>query len=42
VPIADMPPLRSAMVWPRGASNPRLRAFVRVARDVLGAKRRQR
>jgi DNA-binding transcriptional LysR family regulator len=42
VPIADMPPLRSAMVWPRGATNPRLRAFVRVARDVLGAKRRQR
>jgi len=35
VPITDLPPLSSALVWRRRASNPRLRAFIRVARDVL-------
>ena len=35
VPIEGMPPLRSALVWRRPARDPRLRAFVRVARQVL-------
>ena len=35
VPIAGMPPLRSALVWGRPARDPKLRAFIRVARDVL-------
>ena len=36
VPITGMPPLRSALVWRRRARDPRLRAFIRVAREVLG------
>jgi DNA-binding transcriptional LysR family regulator len=39
VPISDMPPLRSALVWLRGESNDRLREFARVARGVLGQER---
>jgi DNA-binding transcriptional LysR family regulator len=35
VPITGMPPLRSALVWRRPARDPKLRAFVRVARDTL-------
>jgi DNA-binding transcriptional LysR family regulator len=35
VPIADMPPLRSALVWRRGLRDPTLREFIRVAREVL-------
>jgi DNA-binding transcriptional LysR family regulator len=35
VPISDMPPLRSGLVWRRRARDPRLRAFVQVARDFL-------
>jgi DNA-binding transcriptional LysR family regulator len=35
VPITGMPPLRSALVWRRPARDPKLRAFIRVARDVL-------
>jgi DNA-binding transcriptional LysR family regulator len=35
VPITDLPPLSSALVWRRRASNPRLREFIRVAREVL-------
>ncbi|MGH2780311.1 MAG: LysR family transcriptional regulator [Thermoleophilaceae bacterium] len=35
VPITGMAPLRSALVWRRPARDPKLRAFVRVARDVL-------
>jgi DNA-binding transcriptional LysR family regulator len=35
VPIADMHPLRSALVWLRGESNDRLREFVRIARAML-------
>jgi DNA-binding transcriptional LysR family regulator len=34
VPIKGMPPLRSALVWRRPARDPKLRAFIRVARDV--------
>jgi hypothetical protein len=39
VPITDMPPLRSALVWLHGESNDRLREFARLARDVLGQER---
>ena len=35
VPIAGLPPLRGALVWRRPARDPKLRAFIRVARDVL-------
>jgi DNA-binding transcriptional LysR family regulator len=35
VPLVGMPPLRSALVWRRPASDPKLRAFIHVARDVL-------
>lgn len=35
VPITGMKSLRSALVWRRPARDPRLRAFIRVARDVL-------
>ncbi|MFG1708805.1 LysR family transcriptional regulator [Nonomuraea sp. M3C6] len=35
VPIPDMPPLCSALVWRRRGSNPLLRDFVAVARDVV-------
>src|SRR5919198_1542937 len=37
VPIVDMPPLRSALVWRRGLRDPTLREFVRVARELLAA-----
>jgi DNA-binding transcriptional LysR family regulator len=35
IPIKGMEPLRSALVWRRPARDPKLRAFIRVARDVL-------
>jgi DNA-binding transcriptional LysR family regulator len=35
VPIKGMAPLRSALVWRRPARDPKLRAFIGVARDVL-------
>lgn len=35
VPITGMPPFRSALVWRRPARDPKLRAFIRVARDAL-------
>jgi DNA-binding transcriptional LysR family regulator len=35
VPITGMAPLRSALVWRRPARDPKLRAFIGVARDVL-------
>jgi hypothetical protein len=35
VPIADMSPLRSALVWRHGSTNPRVRAFARVAEEVV-------
>jgi DNA-binding transcriptional LysR family regulator len=35
VPITGMGRLRSALVWRRPARDPKLRAFIRVARDVL-------
>jgi hypothetical protein len=36
VPIADMQPMTSALVWRSAGAGPRLRAFVRTAVDVLG------
>jgi DNA-binding transcriptional LysR family regulator len=41
VPISDMPPLKSGLVWVRRPSNPRLREFIRVAREVLAPERRK-
>jgi hypothetical protein len=35
VPITGMPPLRSALVWRRPARDAKLRAFIRVARELL-------
>jgi DNA-binding transcriptional LysR family regulator len=35
VPIPDMPPLRAGLVWPRRARDPRRRAFIDLARDIL-------
>jgi DNA-binding transcriptional LysR family regulator len=35
VPLTGMPPLRSALVWRRPARDPRLRAFIRIARETL-------
>jgi hypothetical protein len=35
VPISGMPPLRSALVWRRPARDPKLRAFIGVAREIL-------
>lgn len=35
VPITDMPPLNAGLVWPRGARDPRRRAFIDLARDIL-------
>lgn len=40
IPIADMPTSKTGLVWRRRDSNPRLRAFIRVARDVLAARRK--
>ena len=35
VPITDMGTTRSALVWRRRARDPKLREFIRVARDML-------
>ncbi|MQA74030.1 MAG: LysR family transcriptional regulator [Solirubrobacterales bacterium] len=37
IPITGMPELRSALVWRRPARDPKLRAFLAVARDVLAS-----
>jgi DNA-binding transcriptional LysR family regulator len=39
VPISDMPPLRSALVWLRGGTKDRLHEFTRIARAVLERER---
>jgi DNA-binding transcriptional LysR family regulator len=39
VPITGMAPARSALIWRRRDRDPRLREFIRVARDVLRAPR---
>jgi DNA-binding transcriptional LysR family regulator len=40
VPITGMPPVRGALVWRRHARDPRLREFIRVAREVLRAAKK--
>jgi hypothetical protein len=42
VPIAGLPAARSALIWRRRDRDPKLRKFIRIARDVLGAARRAR
>jgi DNA-binding transcriptional LysR family regulator len=42
LPMTDMPPSSTALVWRRGARDPRLRALVDVAREVLRAARPSR
>jgi DNA-binding transcriptional LysR family regulator len=39
VPISDMPPLKSGLLWRRRTSDPRLREFIRLARELLAASR---
>jgi DNA-binding transcriptional LysR family regulator len=39
IPIADMAPLKSGLVWRRRAAAPRLREFIRVTQRVIGAAR---
>jgi DNA-binding transcriptional LysR family regulator len=38
VELTGLPPLRSALVWRRPARDPKLRAFIRVARDIIGSR----
>lgn len=40
VPITGMPPARSALVWRRNARDPKLREFIRIAKEVLRAAKR--
>jgi DNA-binding transcriptional LysR family regulator len=40
VPIKDLQPFRSALIWRRGASEARVREFIRVARGVLSPRTR--
>jgi DNA-binding transcriptional LysR family regulator len=40
VPIADLPRWRSALAWRRPATDPRVREFIRIAREVLRKARR--
>jgi hypothetical protein len=37
LPIADMPPSSTALAWRRASSDPRLRALIGVAHEVLRA-----
>ena len=39
VPISDLPPLRSGLVWRRRNRDPRLREFIRLAREALRRNR---
>jgi DNA-binding transcriptional LysR family regulator len=39
IPIADMAPLKSGLVWRRGATDRRLREFIRVTQGVIRAAR---
>lgn len=40
VPIAGLPPSRTALVWRRRSTDPRLREFIRAAREVLRPARK--
>jgi DNA-binding transcriptional LysR family regulator len=42
VPISGMSPARSALIWRRRDRDPKLREFIRIARDVLSAAKRVR
>jgi DNA-binding transcriptional LysR family regulator len=35
LPITDLPPLRSALVWRRGSRDPRVREFARIAEEIV-------
>jgi DNA-binding transcriptional LysR family regulator len=35
IPISDMPPFKAGLVWARRARDPRRRAFIDLARDIL-------
>jgi DNA-binding transcriptional LysR family regulator len=39
LPVTDMRPSKSGLVWRRAASNPRLREFIRITREVLATHR---
>jgi DNA-binding transcriptional LysR family regulator len=39
VPIGDMPPSETGLVWRRPEADPRLRAFIEVAREILDGNR---
>ena len=41
VPITGLRPVRSALVWRRRERDPKLREFIRIARDVLRAPKRK-
>src|SRR5919198_1822778 len=38
IPISDLPPAETGLVWRRGHADARLRGFIRVAHEVLGVK----
>jgi DNA-binding transcriptional LysR family regulator len=40
IPIADMPPRESGLVWRRRDSNPRLRELIRISRAIIADTRR--
>jgi DNA-binding transcriptional LysR family regulator len=42
VPITDMPPLRSALVWRSDNTDPAVLEFARIAEEVVGAERQAR
>jgi DNA-binding transcriptional LysR family regulator len=39
IPLTGMKPSRTALIWPRGTNDPRLREFVRITREVLRSAR---
>jgi hypothetical protein len=39
IPIVDLPPMRSALIWRRPATDAKLREFIAVAREVLRARK---
>jgi DNA-binding transcriptional LysR family regulator len=40
VPVGDLPPIRSALLWRRGTRDPRVLEFVRVAKAILDRRPR--
>ncbi len=39
IPVTDLKPSRTALVWPRGSTDPRLREFILITREVLRSAR---